>query len=175
MRTIPYPSVLWLACAVGLLPACRPSAEKAGESILENAIEKSGGGMAHVDIERGHITMEGDSLHAEISTEARTWPGDIPAEVPRFSDGTVAHTTYADVGTSRTWGVFFEGVPLSAAGTYEQELKQKGYETFRFTSDEGANVSGQKGNLSVSATFTAGNAHVAIHEELVSGDTGDDR
>jgi hypothetical protein len=147
------------------LPSCKRAGEKAGEHLMETAIEKSGGGPADVDIDRGKVTFHSDSFDAEIKTEAREWPGDIPDDVPRFNYGIVAHTTYAETENTRTWGVFFKEVPLAAAEKYEQELKQAGFKTFRFASDEGASVSGEKGSLAVSATFAEGGAHVSVHEE----------
>ena len=158
------PFLLLLAFSAGF-SSCKKAGEKAGEDIMETAIEKSGRGPADVDIDRGNITIHSDSFDAKLKTEAREWPGDIPAGAPRFTYGVVAHTTYVETEDTRTWGVFFDEVPLAAAEKYEQELKQKGFKTFRFASDEGASVSGQKGNLTISATVTEGGAHLSVHEE----------
>lgn len=159
-----FPFLLLLAFFASL-SSCKKAGEKAGEDMMETAIEKSGGGPADVDIDRGKVTIRSDSFNAELKTEAREWPGDIPAGAPRFTYGVVAHTTYAETENTRTWGIFFDEVPLAAAEKYEQDLKKNGFKTFRFSSDEGASVSGQKENLTVSVTFAEGSAHVSVHEE----------
>jgi hypothetical protein len=161
----PVAACCTLLSVLFLVVSCAQSAEKSGEKMLENALEQSTGENTDVDIDEGTLTFESDSMRAVVETEAKTWPDDAPSEVPEFTWGDIAHTTFSEYGETKSWGVHLKNVPLDALGKYEAELKKAGFKTSRFTMNKGGNVTGQNGKFVVTVTIGEGNGHVGIQLE----------
>ena len=148
------------------LVSCKQSAEKSAEKVMENTLERSTGEKTDIDIDDNKVTFENDNVKAVIITDAKVWPEDAPAEVPKFAWGTITNTTTTDMGESKNWGVHLKDVPTEALNKYNAELKKAGFETSKFTMNKGGNVTGQKGRLIVTVNMGEGNAHVGIQLEL---------
>ncbi len=163
---------LWAAiCCMFLLTtftlvSCKPSAEKSAEKVMENTLERSTGKESDIEIDENKVTFEGDEVKAVINTDAKVWPEDAPAEVPKFAWGTIINTTTTDMGESKNWGVHFKDVPTEALNKYDAELKKAGFETSKFTMNKGGNVTGHKGRLIVTVNVGEGNGHVGIQQEI---------
>ncbi|NTW82256.1 MAG: hypothetical protein HGB36_02675 [Chlorobiaceae bacterium] len=151
----------------GTLSSCQ---KKAGEVIMEKAIEQSTGNK--VDIRSGgqNVTIESEGRKIEIQSNlSGTWPDDIPGDVPKFTYGKIKAVTRSDTPEGKSWSVVCENVPGNIIKNYETALKSSGFKTIltTVTSDEGegGTVTGEKDKLNVALMTGNGNASLSVVKE----------
>jgi hypothetical protein len=153
--------------ACGLLSSCQ---KKAGEVLVEKAIEQSTGNRLDISSGGQNITIQSEGKKIEIQANTSgAWPSDLPAEVPRFAWGQIKAVTRADMPEGKSWVVVCENVPGNIIKSYESLLKNSGFKTVStiITSDEGegGSVSGEKEKLKVALMTGNGAASLSVVRE----------
>lgn len=115
-------SLLALVLAT-MFNSCKKSAEKTSETIIEKSI----GGDANVDIDDEKFVIETEEGTFTSDATAKSWPNEIPGEVPEFKFGKMANLSTQDVKESTNWTFVFEEVPANALNDYKAILKDKGF------------------------------------------------
>jgi hypothetical protein len=144
--------------------------KKAGEVLVEKAIEQSTGNK--VDISNGgqNITIQSEGQKIQIQgSESGVWPNDMPGDVPRFAYGQIKAVTRSDMPDGKSWVVVCENVPGNIIKSYEALLKNSGFKTTStiITSGdgEGGSVSGEKDKLKVALISGNGSASLSVVKE----------
>lgn len=143
--------------------------KKIGEVLVEKAIEQSTGNK--VDIKSGgeNITIESEGQKIEIQSKGGVWPPDMPAEVPKFSYGSIKAVTRSDMNDGKSWTVVCENVPGNIVKDYESRLKSSGFQTVstivNSSEGEGGSVSGTKEKLNVTLMTGSGSASLSVVKE----------
>ncbi len=109
--------------------SCRRASEKTGEKMIEKAIENATGQKADVDLSSGKAVFETGEGKMEVDSEAKSWPDDIPDDVPEFTFGKVKGVTTSTMNDTKTWNVMYEEVQDGFIDQYDALLKEKGFET----------------------------------------------
>lgn len=126
--------------------SCKKSAEKTSESI----IEKSMGGDASVDLDDEKIVIETEEGTFTSDATVRSWPKEIPNEVPEFSFGKMANLATQNLEESTNWTFVFEEVPANALNDYKAILKDNGFKVSSVSiAGAGGQVTGEKDNIIV--------------------------
>lgn len=151
---------LVILALITFLTSCKKSAEKTSETIIEKSI----GGAANVDVDDQKIVIETEEGTFTSDASVKSWPGEIPSEVPEFAFGKMANLATQNVDESTNWTFVFEEVPASALNDYKAILKDKGFKVSSVSvPGAGGQVTGEKGNIIVAvmagedmATVTVG-------------------
>ena len=147
----------WLVIAMGValslsLMAC--SGKGAQEQMAEKALEKATGKKAEVDLQQGKVTVKTGDGQSEITYGPGTWPTDLPADVPAFTQGRVKGVTRSTQEGNRSWNVILEAIETGALLTYSKNLEAKGWKSMQsMTAAEGGMFQATKGNLMIIAMF----------------------
>ncbi len=151
----------------GTLSSCQ---KKAGDVIMEKAIEQSTG--KKVDISSGgqNITIQSEGQKIEIQgSTSGVWPADLPGDVPKFTYGKIKAVTRSDTPEGRSWSVLCENVPGNIIKSYDNALKSSGFKTVStiITSGEGegGSITGEKDKLKVALITGNGNASLTVVKE----------
>ncbi len=127
-------SAVFLA-GLAIWPACS-SREKAAEKMAENILEKASGGKVDVDIKGGSVnvaTKEGTVSWGEASG----WPEDMPAGIPRFTEGKVTGVIRTHGAESKNWSLVLGEVKEGALSNYAEVLKGEGWEILTLSQSAG--------------------------------------
>ncbi|HRQ29845.1 MAG TPA: hypothetical protein PLU49_07200 [Saprospiraceae bacterium] len=151
-----YPKKLFLLfLAVISLTACKNNAEKNAEDLIENAYEKETGQKMDVNLGEQSTTIKTDMGTTQYSSEIKSWPKDIPSDVPEFAFGKLNGGLTTDQNDGHGWTLNYINVPKEAVREYEESLKSNGFQTnVVIINDQGGSVMGTKGKISV--TFMGG-------------------
>lgn len=147
-----------------VLSGCGTVAEKASEKAAENALEQAAGGDAKVDLDsKGNVEVK--TSEGTLKTGSNEWPKQIPADVPRFTDGkiiSIVESTQNDQGQGVFVGIADAG--MDAADKYKTELEKAGWSIIMSSkTPEAVMYSAQKDKGLVTVSFS-------INEgKLVSG------
>ena len=126
--------------------ACKKSAEKTSEKIIEKSI----GQDANVDIDDQKIVVETEDGTFTSDAATKSWPKDIPDEVPEFTFGKMSNLATQVVDEGKGWTFIFEEIPENAIEDYKQLLKDKGFKVSSINMPGGqGQVTGEKGNILV--------------------------
>ena len=126
--------------------SCKKSAEKTSEKIIERSIGKD----ANVDIEDQKIIVKTEEGTFTSDATVKSWPKDIPDEVPEFKFGKMSNLSTQAVDEGKSWTLIFEDVTENALEDYKTILKDKGFKVSSFTMPGGqGQVTGEKGNIIV--------------------------
>jgi len=110
-----------------LISGCGKVAEKASEKAAEKAIEQASGGNAKVDLDKeGNVEIK--TSDGTIKAGSNEWPGQIPTDVPRFTEGkitSVVESTEEDQGKGVFIGI--ENADIDSADKYKSELEKAGW------------------------------------------------
>jgi|WetSurMetagenome_2_1015567.scaffolds.fasta_scaffold96041_3 hypothetical protein len=156
---------IFLACAT--LSSCQ---KKAGEVLVEKAIEQSTGNKVNISNGGQNVTIQSEGQKIEIqSNNSGVWPNDLPGEVPKFAYGQIKAVTRSDAPDGKSWVVICENVPGNIIKSYESLLKTSGFKTVStiITSGEGegGSVSGEKEKLKVALITGNGSASLSVVKE----------
>ena len=126
--------------------SCKKSAEKTSEKIIERSIGKD----ANVDIEDQKIVVETEEGTFTSDANVKSWPKDIPDEVPEFTFGKMSNLATQMLDEGKGWTFIFEEIPENAIEDYKQLLKDKGFKVSSVNMPGGqGQVTGEKGNIIV--------------------------
>lgn len=109
--------------------SCRRASEKTGEKLMEKALENATGQKTDVDLSSGKAVIETGKGKMEVDSEAKSWPDDIPDDIPEFTFGKVKGVTTSTMNDTKTWNVVYEEVQDGFIDKYDALLKEKGFET----------------------------------------------
>ena len=140
--------VLLIALLVIGLIACANAREKAVENMIEEIIEKEGGGDVDIDIDEGGDSIKIETEEGEMTIEGdeggMPWPSDkLPAGFPKLNGVTV--TAVIDAGGGIMIG--FEGCTQNAADAFISNFTSSGWKiTFEMESEGIKSVMVSKGD-----------------------------
>ncbi len=147
---------------VTMFNSCKKSAEKTSETIIEKSI----GGDANVDIDDEKFVIETEEGTFTSDASVRTWPSEIPNEVPEFKYGKVVNVSTQSVDESKNWTVMFEDVPNNALDTYEAALKKDGFKVSTISiGDTKGHITAEKDKLFVLVMGGEGMASLSVGVE----------
>ena len=130
-----------------MLSSCKKSSEKTGEKILETAI----GNNTDVDMDDEKIVVETDEGTFTSDATVRTWPNEIPNDVPEFEFGKIVNLSTMESDESTNWTFVFEEVANTVLDEYKAVLKSKGYKVSSISMPGGqGQITAEKGNIFVS-------------------------
>ncbi len=158
IRSLIKPSsstILLIIAAIFSLSSCKNNAKENAESMMENAYEKETGQKMDVNIGDQSTTITTDMGSTQYSSEIKSWPRDIPSDVPEFPSGKLNGGLTTDQNDGFGWTLNYINIPKEAVREYEQLLKAAGFQTnVVIVNDQGGSVMGTKGKVSV--TFMGG-------------------
>ncbi len=142
-----------------LFSSCKKSSEKTGEKILETAI----GNNADIDMDDEKIVIKTEEGTFTSDATVRTWPNEIPNDVPEFKDGKIVNVSTQVVDEGKNWTLLFEDVDDKALNDYETKLKKNGFKVSSITMGEAkAHLTGEKGDLFVIVMGGEGMASLSV-------------
>jgi hypothetical protein len=143
--------------------SCQKASEKTGEKLMENALENATGQKADIDLEKGKAVIQTGDGKVEVDSNAKSWPSEIPGDVPEFKFGKVKAVTTSIMDGSKSWNVAFEEVQDGFLDKYEVQLKEKGFETVSMKmGDKGGTISAESDKFSVFLMGGEGNLTVGV-------------
>ena len=145
-----------------LISGCGKVAEKASEKAAEKAIEQASGGNAKVDLDKeGNVEIK--TSDGTIKTGSNEWPGQMPTDVPRFTEGKIAsvvESTEEDQGKGIFVGI--ENAGIDSADKYKSELEKAGWIIgMSSQTPEAVMFSAQKDKRVVTVSFTISEGELA--------------
>ena len=163
LRMLPLFWIIPIALSLSILSSC---GQKTAEETTEALIEASTGEKVEIEKKGDKIEMEVQGVKTTIDEGQHKWPSDIPNDVPEFKDGKIERVATSNGPDYQGWSVFFQNVEMAALDSYDQALKNAGFETMSFKMAEGGSVSGQKGSLIVSCMFNKeeGGFMLTVHQ-----------
>jgi hypothetical protein len=163
-KKIKTTSLFVIALVFGLyIISCQSGSKKAGEKMMEKAIENATGKDAKVDIDKEKAVIETGDGRIEVDSNAKSWPSEIPGDVPEFKFGKVKAVTTSIMDGSKSWNVAFEEVQDGFFDKYEAQLKEKGFETMSMKmGDKGGTISAESDKFSVFLMGGEGNLTVGV-------------
>ncbi len=145
-----------------MISSCKKSAEKAHEKIMETAI----GNNADVEMDDEKIVVKTDEGTFTSDATVRTWPKEIPRDVPEFKDGKIVNVSSQIVKEGKNWTLLFEEVDDKTLNEYEAKLKKNGFKVNSITmGGTNAHVTGEKGDLFVVVMGGDGMASLSVGTE----------
>ena len=139
--------------------SCKKSAEKTGEKILETAI----GDNTNVDMDDEKIVIKTDEGTFTSDATVRSWPNEIPNDVPEFKDGKIINVSTQVVKEGKNWTLLFEDIDDKALNDYETKLKKNGFKVSSITMGEAkAHLTGEKDDLFVIVMGGEGMASLSV-------------
>lgn len=142
-----------------LFCSCKKSAERVNEKIMETAI----GNNADIDMNDEKITIETDEGKFTSDATVRSWPKEIPNDVPEFKDGKIVNASTQDVKEGKNWTLLFEEVDDKALNKYETQLKKDGFKVSSISKGGNiAHITAEKGDLFVVAMGGDGMASLSV-------------
>ncbi len=146
-----------------LLFSCHYAAKRTGEKIMEKAIEQSTGEKTDVKLadKSAEITTESGKVH--IDANMKSWPSEIPEDVPKFTQGSIDGVTFSNMNDVQAWTLVIKDMPVSALSDYDKVLRDKGFKTVTtMFGDKGGSITAEKGNLVVSLMGGEGKAALSV-------------
>lgn len=133
-----------------MLFSCQNKSEKAGEKLMENALENATGKDANVDIDKEKAVIETDAGRIEVDGNAKSWPNEIPAEIPEFKLGKVDAVTTSNFDDTKAWVIAFSELQDGFLDKYDALLKEKGFETMLMKmGDKGGSITAESDKYNV--------------------------
>jgi hypothetical protein len=127
-------ALVFAICSV----SCRRASEKTGEKMMEKAIENATGQKADVDLSREKAIIETPSGRIEADGLAKSWPAEIPDQIPEFRFGKITGVTTSLIDNQKTWTIVFDELQEGFIDKYDALLKEKGFETVTMKMGENA-------------------------------------
>jgi len=130
---------------------------------MEKALENATGNEADVDLSSGKAVIQTGDGEVEIDSNAKSWPSEIPGEVPEFKFGKVKAVTTSIIDGSKSWNIAFEEVQDGFLDKYEAQLKEKGFETIIMKmGDKGGTITAESDKYSVFLMGGEGNLSIGV-------------
>jgi hypothetical protein len=103
------------------------SQEKIAETMIEQAIKRSGGGDADVDLRGGTVRIRSEDGQSEMSIAENGWPKDLPGDVPEFKRAKVKGVSRSERQGRKGWTVVLTDIDDEAYAKYADELEVRGW------------------------------------------------
>jgi hypothetical protein len=143
--------------------SCQKASEKTGEKLMEKALENATGNEADVDLSSGKAVIQTGDGTMEVNSNAKSWPSEIPGDIPEFKFGKVKAVTTSIMDGSKSWNVSFDEVQDGFLDKYEAQLKEKGFETIIMKmGDKGGTISAETDKYSVFLMGGEGNLSIGV-------------
>jgi hypothetical protein len=143
--------------------SCQKASEKTGEKLMENALENATGQKADIDLGKGKAVIQTGDGSIEVDSNAKSWPPEIPGDVPEFKFGKVKAVTTSIMDGGKSWNVAFEEVQDGFLDKYEAQLKEKGFETIIIKmGDKGGTITAESDKYSVFLMGGEGNLSIGV-------------
>lgn len=146
--------------------SCRRASEKTGEKLMEKALENATGNKADVDLSSGKAVIETGEGRMEVNSNAKSWPDEIPGDIPEFTYGKVVAVTTSTMDGSKSWNVVFENVEDGFLDKYDAKLKEKGFETVTMKmGDKGGSIQAENNKFTVFLMGGEGKISIGVSEK----------
>lgn len=143
--------------------SCQKASEKTSEKLMEKALENATGQKADIDLEKGKAVIQTGDGEVEIDSNAKSWPSEIPGDVPEFKFGKVIAVTTSIMDGGKSWNIAFEEVQDGFLDKYEALLKEKGFETIIMKmGDKGGTITAESDKYDVFLMGGEGNLSIGI-------------
>ena len=144
-----------LVCGLTLLTGCQKASEKAAEKMMENAISKSTGGKANVDIKGGKVAVTTKDGTSEFSAGGTEWPADLTLDIPKI-EGKIKGIFRTSTPQGKNWTIAMEGVASDVPAKYVKALEEKGWTIgMNMTTDQGGSAQATKDKDIVVLNYTS--------------------
>lgn len=161
-KLISFKQAILALLTIAVMGVCN-SCKKASEKTTEKIIEKSMGNDAEVDIDDEKVVIKTDEGTFTSDATVKSWPKEIPDDVPEFKEGTVVSFTTQEMDEANNWIVIFEDVPQTALQEYKDILKSKGFNiNYTTMAQSGGHLAAEKDKLVVVVMVGDGNASVSV-------------
>ncbi len=155
-------AILLFAVLPMLLFQCKRASDKTAEQTAETIIETASGEKVDIDQEGDKISIKTDEGQLSVKAGEKSWPKDMPKDVPVLSGGQITNTATSQAPEADTWSLVYEGLTTKHLEDYETALKNAGYKTALFRMGDGASVSGEKGKLTVACFIGDGDGALTV-------------
>jgi len=143
--------------------SCQKTSKKTGEKLMEKALENATGNKADVDLSSGKAVIQTGDGQIEVDSNAKSWPSEIPGDVPEFKFGKVKAVTTSSMDGTKSWNIVYEDVPDGFLDKYEAQLKEKGFETVIMKmGDKGGSITGESEKYTVFLMGGEGNLSIGV-------------
>jgi hypothetical protein len=116
-----------------------------------------------IDIKEGKAVIETEEGTVAVDASARSWPDEIPGDVPKFRDGKINSVTTNSSPEGEGWTLVLTEVTTDAAKDYAAKLKEKGFTTHTvMVDDTGGSISGEKDNIIVYLMVSEGTGTYSV-------------
>lgn len=146
-----------------LISSCKNAGQKASDEAIEKTVENATG--KDVEVNTGNETMEIEMNGGKVKYDGniKSWPDDIPAEVPEFTYGKIDGATISDVDNKIAYTFKIPDLSIDALKAYDKDLKAKGFESvLMLIGDKGGTITAEKDGLSVALMGGDGNGSLSV-------------
>lgn len=141
-------------CAIVAGGCGKKAEEVTAEKMMEKAMSAATGKDTKVDLNNGNVHLENKDMKVDIDSSS-TWPADMFADVPRFTDGTIERVVSSNEGGMKKFNIYYGSIKDGSMKQYMQNLKAKGWESNIMDMGNAAMLSATKGNLGISFSCNA--------------------
>lgn len=158
------PGLLFVAVVLScFLFSCRSAQEKSSEKMMENALENATGQKADVDLEGENAVIKTNDGTINVEYNAKSWPSEIPGDVPEFTYGKVKGVTTTEIEGQKVWNINFEELKAGFIEKYDAQLKEKGFETVTMKMGEnGGSITGENEKYTIFLMGNDGTLSIAV-------------
>ncbi|MBN1340538.1 MAG: hypothetical protein JXA03_14510 [Bacteroidales bacterium] len=143
--------------------SCSGGSQKTADRMMEEAIEKSTGEDVEVNTDGQKTTIETEGYEAEVDAGAKSWPGEIPSDVPEFTFGQINAVSTVLVDGNTTYTIAFREVKEGFIDKYDALLKEKGFTTNVFkTGGLGGSITAESEKYTIALMGNDGDAALSV-------------
>jgi len=146
-----------------LISSCKNTGQKASDEAIEKTVENATGKDAEVNTSNETMEIEMNGGKVKYDGNIKSWPDDIPAEVPEFTYGKIDGATISDVDNKIAYTFKIPDLSIDALKAYDKDLKAKGFESvLMLIGDKGGTITAEKDGLSVALMGGDGNGSLSV-------------
>jgi len=146
-----------------LISSCKNAGQKASDEAIEKTVENATG--KDVEVNSNNETMEISTNDGKVKYDGniKSWPDDIPAEVPEFTYCKIDGATISDVDNKIAYTFKIMDLNIDALKAYDKDLKAKGFESIlMLIGEKGGTITAEKDGLSVALMGGDGNGTLSV-------------
>ncbi|HNX90162.1 MAG TPA: hypothetical protein PKH58_13885 [Paludibacteraceae bacterium] len=146
-----------------LISSCKNTGQKASDEAIEKTVENATG--KDVEVNSNNETMEISTNDGKVKYDGniKSWPDDIPAEVPEFTYCKIDGATISDVDNKIAYTFKIMDLNIDALKAYDKDLKAKGFESIlMLIGEKGGTITAEKDGLSVALMGGDGNGTLSV-------------
>jgi hypothetical protein len=141
-------------CAIVAGGCGKKAEEVTAEKMMGKAMSAATGKETKVDLNNGNVHVENKDMKVDIASSS-TWPADMFADVPKFTDGTIERVVSSNEGGMKKFNIYFNSIKDGSIKQYTQSLKSKGWDANLMDMGKAGIISASKGNLGISFSYSA--------------------